>query len=105
VLAYAAVGGGGTMLLISFALWSSASGLQDDIDSHSVDDYSDFVALRDVEDKARTRAWTGNALFLAGLAVGGFGGWMLYREHKAQHTVIAPAPVPNGAAIMLGGVF
>jgi hypothetical protein len=105
VLGYAALGGGGTLLLISFALWSSASGLEDDISSHPVEDYSDFMDLRDLEDRARTRAWAGNALFLAGLAAGGLGGWLLYREHKAQHAVVAPAPIPNGAALMLGGVF
>jgi hypothetical protein len=42
---------------------------------------------------------------LAGLAVGGLGGWLLYRDHKAQQTVVAPAPVPGGAALMLRGAF
>jgi hypothetical protein len=105
VLAYTAIGGGATLLLISFALWSSASGLQDDIDAHPVSDVDDFASLVELEDTARTRAWTGNALFLAGLAVGGLGGWLLYREYKTQHTVVAPAPVPGGAALMVGGVF
>ena len=105
VIGYTAVVGGGTLLLISFALWSSASGLENDIDSHPVEDYNDFMDLRDLEDTARTRAWTGNALFLVGLAAGGLGGWLLYREHKAQHAVVAPAPIPGGAALMLGGVF
>jgi hypothetical protein len=107
VLGYTAVGGGATLLLISFALWSSASGLEDDISSHPVTDRSDFTALRDLEDTARTRAWTGNALFLLGLAAGGLGGWILYREHKAQRTVVTPVPTPGGAgaALVLGGVF
>ena len=105
VLGYAAVGGGATLLLISFALWSSASGLEDDIDAHPVDDLDDFASLVEIEDTARARAWTGNAMFLAGLAVGGLGGWLLYREYKTQHTVIAPAPAPGGAALMLRGVF
>ena len=109
VLGYAAIGGGATLVLISFALWSSASGLEDDIASYPVTDYDDFTALRGLEDKAQTRAWTGNAMFLVGLAAGGLGGWILYREHrrerKAQQTIVAPAPVPGGAALLLGGVF
>ncbi|HWO18656.1 MAG TPA: hypothetical protein VNO30_07760 [Kofleriaceae bacterium] len=105
VLGYAAVGGGATLLLISFALWSSASGLEDDIDAHPVANLNDFTSLVALEDTARSRAWAGNALFLAGLAVGGLGGWILYRDRKAQHTVVAPAPAPGGATLMLGGVF
>lgn len=105
VLGYTAIAGGGTLLLISFALWSSASGLEDDIAGYSVDDRGDFEALRELEDTASTRAWTGNALFLVGLAAGGLGGWLLYRDHKAQQTVVAPAPVPGGAALMLRGAF
>ena len=109
VLGYAAIGGGATLLLISFALWSSASGLKDDIAAHPVNDYDDFTSLRGLEDKAQARAWTGNAMFLIGLAAGGLGGWILYREHKREHkaqqTIVAPAPVPGGAALMLGGVF
>ena len=105
VIGYAAIGGGATLLLISLAMWSSASGLKDDIASHPVDDYNDFVQLRALEDKARTRAWTGNVVFLAALAVGGYGGWTLYRARKAQSTVIVPEPVPSGAALTLRGVF
>ncbi len=68
VLGYTAIGGGATLLLISFALWSSASGLEDDISSHPVTSHADFHrAARDLEDTARTRAWTGNVLFLLGL--------------------------------------
>jgi hypothetical protein len=105
VIAYTAIAGGGTLLLISFGLWSSAGGLKDDISTHSTTTYTDLVALRELEDRARTRAWTGDALFVLALGAGGFGGWMLYKERKAQHTMVAPAPVPNGAALMVGGVF
>jgi hypothetical protein len=105
VLGYAAVGGGATLLLISFALWSSASGLKDDIEGHAVDDRFDFTQLVEIEDAARARAWAGNALFVAGLAAGGLGGWILYQDRKARHATIAPAPVPGGAALVLGGAF
>jgi hypothetical protein len=105
VLGYAAVGGGATLLLISFALWSSASGLVDDIERHPVEDRDDFTRLRELEDAARARAWAGNVMFVAALGVGGLGGWLLYKDRKARHTVIAPAPVPGGAALVLGGAF
>lgn len=44
-------------------------------------------------------------LFVLGLAGAGVGGWILYRDYKARHTVVTPAPAPGGAALMLGGVF
>jgi len=106
-LGIAAVVGGGTILLISLALWSSASGLQSDISDHSVQNFADFQNLREIEDTASARAWTGNAMFVAGLAVGGLGGWLLYRDRKAQRAIIAPAPIANGAGITitwLGGL-
>jgi hypothetical protein len=105
VLGYAAIGGGATLLLISFALWSSASGLEGEIEDHPVTDHDDFQRLSELEGKASARAWTGNVLFVAGLAVGGLGGWMLYRDRQARHAVVSPAPVPGGAALMVGGVF
>jgi hypothetical protein len=105
VIGYTAVGGGAVLMLISFAMWSSASGLKDDIEAHPTSDYDDILSLRDLEDTARSRAWTGNVLFLAALAAGGYGGYTLYRDRKAQHAVIAPAPVPGGAAILLRGAF
>jgi hypothetical protein len=105
VIGYTAVGGGAALLLITFALWSSASGLKSDIEAHPANSYSDILALRELEDTARSRAWTGNVLFLAALAAGGYGGYTLYRDRKAQHAVIAPAPVPGGAALLLRGAF
>jgi hypothetical protein len=105
VIGYTALGGGATLLLISFAMWSSASGLRDDIDAHPTDDIDDILSLRELEDTARSRAWTGNVLFLAALAVGGYGGYTLYRDRKAQHTMITPAPIPGGAAVLLRGAF
>ncbi len=105
VIGYTAIGGGAALMLITFALWSSASGLKDDIEAHPTDDYDDILSLRELEDTARSRAWTGNVLFLAALAAGGYGGYTLYRDRKAQHAVIAPAPVPGGAALLLRGAF
>lgn len=105
MLGYAAVAGGGTLLLISFALWANASGLEDQIASHPVQDRDDFDELRELEGTARARAWTGNVMFVAALGVGGLGGWLLYRDRKGRQAVISPAPVEGGAALTLGGVF
>ena len=106
-LGIAAAIGGGTLVVISFALWASASGLKSQISDHPVETFNDFQRLREIEDTASSRAWTGNAMFVAGLAVGGLGGWLLYRDHKAHRAVIAPAPIENGAGITitwLGGM-
>jgi hypothetical protein len=105
VIGYGALAGGGALVLISLALWSTASDLEEEIAAHPVNDHDDFVQLQELEDRARTRAWTGNALFLAGLALGGYGGWTLYRDRQGQHATIAPAPAPGGAAVMLRGAF
>ncbi|HWU89891.1 MAG TPA: hypothetical protein VN253_21665 [Kofleriaceae bacterium] len=100
-LGIAAAAGGGTLLLISIALWSSASDLEREISASPTATYNDFQRLRDLEDTATTRAWTGNVMFVAGLALGGLGGWLLYRDHKAHRTIVAPAPIANGAGLTL----
>lgn len=100
-LGIAAAAGGGTMLLISLALWASASGLESEIANHPVETYDDFQRLSELEDTASTRAWTGNVMFVAGLAVAGVGGWLLYRDRKAHRAVVAPAPMAGGAGVTL----
>jgi hypothetical protein len=100
-LGIAAAAGGGTMLLISLALWASASGLESDIANHPIETVADFQQLSAIEDTASARAWTGNVMFVAGLAVGGLGGWLLYRDRKAHRAVVAPAPMADGAGVTL----
>ncbi len=97
----AAVAGGGTMLLIGLAMWSSASGVQDDIDRAETDSVNDFMRLQDLEDTASSRAWAGNVLVLAGLALGGYGGWLLYKDHQGKQVMVTPTPLEGGAAITL----
>jgi hypothetical protein len=98
-LALTAAGGGALMVLIGLGLWSSASSLQGDIDNHptdSVEDLQDLVAL---EDKAQKRAIYGDIIVLGGLALGGYGGWILWKDHKAQHMSVTPTPTDGGAAV------
>lgn len=105
-LGLVAAGGGGTLVAIGLSLWSSASRLEGTLARHPVVTRDDFDALRELEADARARAWTGNALVLAGLAVGGLGGWILYREHRARRAprmVVVPTPIPGGGVALLWG--
>lgn len=97
----AAATGGATMFLIGLAMWSSASSLQADIDNADTDSYQDFQRLREIEDKASSRAWGGNLLVLGGLALGGYGGWLIYKDRKAQRAMVTPVPIEGGAAVTL----
>jgi hypothetical protein len=104
-LSIAAVAGGGTMLLIGIALWSSKQGIQSDIDNAPTETEDQLRELRDLEGKASTRAWAGNALVLAGLALGGYGAWVLYKDHKAPPVVVTPMKVEGGAGVWIVGAF
>lgn len=94
--------GGGAMFLIGLALWSSASSLQDEIDGHPTVTRDDFAELEDLEGKASTRAWLGNIAVVGGLALGGYGGYLLWRDRKAQRSaVVAPRPTENAPGVLL----
>lgn len=102
--------GAGVALLAGLGMWSSASKLQDDIDATPDPTTLDqFNALKDTEDRASSRAWTGNFLVVAGLGLG-YLGFHFYRKDRRMlrdsaavppPTTVAPAPVPGGAMIVL----
>jgi hypothetical protein len=96
----AAAAGGGVMLLIGIALWSTASSLQQDIDNHPTQTFDQLSDLRALEDKTRNRALFGDIMVIGGLALGGYGGYLLWRDHNARATV-APAPADHGAAVTI----
>lgn len=101
-LGITAIAGGGTLVLIGLSLWANAAGLQDDIDRADPDDRGDFDALLELEDRASTRAWAGNAVLAAGVVLGGIGGYLLYRDRQAQRRiVVAPSLSAGGAAVTL----
>jgi hypothetical protein len=98
VLGIASVAGGGAMLLVGFALWQSKAGLQDDIDGHPTATRDDFRDLQRLEDQAQSRALFGNLMVASGLALGGLGAWLLWRDHQAR-VRIAPVPLEGGAGV------
>lgn len=93
--------GGGLLAVIGFALWAQASSLQNDIDEADTSSNNDIDALRDLEDKASNRAWTGNFFVLAGLAVSGYGIYRLVTLPGSSVT-ITPAATDGGAAVFVG---
>ena len=98
--------GGGVVFVIGLALWASESSKQDQIDSAPTKTVADLKRLQDLEDSAQTYALVGDVLVLAGLAVGGYGGWVLYKDHKEHHQVIVtPAVTPAGPAVTIGGTW
>lgn len=101
-----AFGGGGVIaLVVGLSLWSSASGLQDDIDSAPDETLTQINALKDIEDRAASKALWGNVFFVVGAAAIGVGGYLLWKDHRNRSTVIAPAPAENGTGmtLVLGG--
>jgi hypothetical protein len=101
-IAIAITAGGGVMFLLGLSLWSSKAGLQDDIDSHPTNTVADFQRIAELEDRASSRGWAGNIFVLAGLAVGAYGGWRLYKDHQAHRSVtVTPVATEGGAALVL----
>jgi hypothetical protein len=101
-LGFGLVAGGGLAFLLGLALWSSESGLQDQINSSPDNTSTQIAALRDLEDRASTKAWEGNILVFAGLAAVGVGTYYLIKDHQ-MHATVAPVEHAAGAAVVLGG--
>jgi hypothetical protein len=98
--------GGGVVFIIGLALWASESSKQDQIDTAPTKTVSDLKNLQDLEDSAQTYALVGDVMVLAGLAVGGYGGWVLYKDHKEhQQVVVTPAVTPTGPTVTIGGTW
>jgi hypothetical protein len=101
-LGIAAVAGGGAAFVIGLALWANESGVQSDIDKHPANSSNDFRELKTLEDKAGTYATWGNIMVITGLALGGVGGYLLWRDHT-PHVVVTPAATDHGVALVVGG--
>lgn len=94
---------GGLSLIIGFALWSNKASVQDDIDSAPTDDAADFARLEELERRASKYAWVGNVMVLGGLALAGYGGWILYQDRQERQLAITPAVTPTSAGVTIGG--
>jgi hypothetical protein len=98
--------GGGVVFLIGLALWANASSKQDQIDSAPTRTSEQLVALRELEDRAQRYAIAGDVLVVGGLALGGYGAWLLYKDRKEQRrVVVTPAATPAGPGVSIGGVW
>lgn len=96
---------GGAFVVLSFIMWSQASGVQGDIDNAPANTAADFRHLQELEGNADAYAGAGNLFFLTGLVVGGVSGYYYWRgRHTAstqQTAVVAPAVFPHGAGVVL----
>jgi hypothetical protein len=90
--------GGGALVIVGLAMWASESGVQSDIDAAPDRTPSDIQNLKDLESKANGYAWGGNIAMVLGLGAGGYGAYLLWKDHK-EGTVIAPAPPPSGTGM------
>jgi hypothetical protein len=93
--------GGGITLALGLALLASYASLQRAIDQHPTEDSEDFEELVALEDRAASRAIAGDLLVVAGLAAGGLGVYFLYRSHRRSRLTVAPAPMGQGAGLVL----
>lgn len=97
---------GGLTTVIGLMLWSSAAGVQNDIDGAPTRTAGDFAALEDLEGRGKSYALIGDLMVPIGLAVAGYGGWLLYQDHQERRAVtITPQVSPTTAGVVLGGVW
>ncbi len=93
-------GGGGVLVLaIGLSFWSSASGLQDDIDTAPRSTITEINALKDLEDRAGSKALWGNIMVFGGLALVGVGGYFFWKDRKNRQAAVAPVPTESGTGM------
>ena len=93
-----AVGGGA--LIVGLAMWGSESGVQSDIDAAPDQSASDIQQLKSLESKAQGYAWGGNIAMVLGLGAGGYGAYLLWKDHD-EHVTVAPQPAPGGGMTLV----
>ena len=102
-IAGVAVGGGA--ILLGFLLWGAAGSTETELQNAPSRTSADLQHIRDLENQGDSQANGGNFMFVAGLAIGGVSGYLLYRDHKrahaAQHARITPMLVDHGAGVAL----
>jgi hypothetical protein len=100
-IVFAAVGGG--LVLAGIAVWSAQASTQDAIDSAPTNTADDFRHLEDLEGRARNLALAGDLLVVGGIALGGYGAWVLYQDRAERRVVVVPRVTATTAGLALGG--
>jgi hypothetical protein len=92
--------GGGVLVIVGLAMWSSERSVQSDIDAAPDRTADDIQHLKDLEGKASGYAWGGNIAMVLGLGAGGYGAYLLWKDHR-ETTTVTPAPPPSGTGMTL----
>jgi len=100
-LGVAFAAGGVIAIALGLSFWSSASNLQDEINAAPDATLGDIQALRDLEDRAGSKALWGNVFFVVGVAAAGVGGYFLWKDHKNRNATVAPVPTEDGSGMTL----
>jgi len=104
-LGVALTAGGGAVFIVGLALWGGASSTQSQVDAHPINNASDIADLKALERTTLAYAVVGDILVVAGLALGGYGGWVLYKDHKARSLLVTPTPMEHGGGIAISGAW
>lgn len=97
--------GGGLSLVIGLVLWSHKSEIQGEIDDAPTRSAEDFAHLEQLEDRAFTYAMVGNLMVIGGLALTGWGSWIVYQDHRSRQVTVTPSVTSTGAGVSVGGTW
>jgi hypothetical protein len=98
--------GGGALALIGVVLWAQAAGIESDLRDAPDETSADVQRILDLEARGDRYALWGNVTFVAGVAVAGATGFLLWRDvrrgHRAERSArLAPIVFDHGAGVSL----
>jgi hypothetical protein len=96
---------GGAMAFLGIILWTTASGVQGQIDESPTRTRADLIRLQDLENKADGLAGAGNFFFVTGLIVAGASTYFYIKNERSKKqrskTALLPTVFPGGAGVTL----